>query len=60
MIENRGYREVQKERNPEAHMHPSLSNITISAHVRDLQRAMHPERRKRLRRPRVARSRQSR
>jgi hypothetical protein len=41
-------------------MHPSLSNITISAHVRDLHRAMHPERRKRLRRPRLARVRQSR
>lgn len=41
-------------------MHPSLSNITINAHVRDLHRAMHPARRKRLRRPRVARIRQSR
>jgi hypothetical protein len=41
-------------------MHPSLSNITIKAHVRDLQRAMHPERSKRPRRPRVARIRQSR
>jgi hypothetical protein len=25
-------------------MHHSLSNITIEAHLRDLQRAMHPER----------------
>ena len=41
-------------------MHPSLSNITISAHVRDLHRAMHPERRKRPRRPRLGRIRQSR
>jgi hypothetical protein len=41
-------------------MHPSLSNITIQAHVRDLQRAMHPVRSKRPRRPRVARIRQSR
>jgi hypothetical protein len=32
-------------------MHPSTSSITISAHVRDLQRAMHPERRKPRRRP---------
>jgi hypothetical protein len=41
-------------------MHPALSNVTISAHVRDLHRAMYPERRKRLRRPRLARIRQSR
>ena len=54
-----GYREVQNA-NPEIHMHPSLSNITIQAHVRDLQRAMHPERSKRPRRPRLARIRQSR
>ena len=36
-------------------MHPALSSMTINAHVRDLQRAMHPERPKRARRPRVAR-----
>jgi hypothetical protein len=36
-------------------MHPALSSMTINAHVRDLQRAMHPERPKRPRRPRVAR-----
>ena len=41
-------------------MHPSLANITISAHVRDLQRTMHAERPKRLRLPRLARIRQSR
>jgi hypothetical protein len=41
-------------------MHPALTTITINAHVRDLQKAMHPERRKRLRRPRLARIRQSR
>jgi hypothetical protein len=41
-------------------MHPSLSNITISAHVRDLQRAMHPEPSKHPRFPRLARIRQSR
>jgi hypothetical protein len=41
-------------------MHPVLSNITINAHIRGLHRAMHPERRKRLRRPRMARIRQSR
>jgi hypothetical protein len=41
-------------------MHPALSSITINAHVRDLQRAMHPERTKRPRRPRLARIRQSR
>jgi hypothetical protein len=59
LIEICGYREVQNA-NPEIHMHPSLSNITIQAHVRDLQRAMHPERSKRPRRPRLARIRQSR
>jgi hypothetical protein len=32
-------------------MHPATSRITISAHVRDLQRTMHPERSKRPRRP---------
>jgi hypothetical protein len=48
------------ERNPEVHMHHSLANMTINAHVRDLHRAMHPERRKRARRPRLARIRQSR
>lgn len=31
-------------------MHPATSRITISAHVRDLQRSMHPERNKRPRR----------
>jgi DnaJ-domain-containing protein 1 len=42
-------------------MHHSLSNTIISAHVRDLQRAMHPDRgSKRPRRPRLARIRQSR
>ena len=41
-------------------MHPALSNIIFSAHVRDLQRAMYPERNKRPRRPRLARIRQSR
>jgi hypothetical protein len=41
-------------------MHPSLSNITINAHVRDLQQSMHPERSKRPRRPLLARIRQSR
>jgi hypothetical protein len=32
-------------------MHPATSRITINAHVRDLQRTMHPERSKRRRRP---------
>ena len=41
-------------------MHPTLTSTVISAHVRDLQRAMHPERSKRPRRPRIARIRQSR
>ncbi|HEY5431177.1 MAG TPA: hypothetical protein VIK04_18820 [Solirubrobacteraceae bacterium] len=41
-------------------MHPALSSITFRAHVRDLQRAMQPERRKRRRLPRLARIRQSR
>lgn len=31
-------------------MHPLTSRIVISAHVRDLQRTMHPERSKRQRR----------
>ena len=31
-------------------MHPATAGITMKAHVRDLQRAMHPERSKRLRR----------
>ncbi len=31
-------------------MHPATSRITMSAHVRDLQRAMHPERSNRSRR----------
>jgi hypothetical protein len=30
-------------------MHPATAGITISAHVRDLERMMHPERNKRLR-----------
>ena len=61
MIEIRDYREMQNA-TPEVDMHPALknTNITVNAHVRDLQRAMHPERRKRLRLPRVARIRQSR
>jgi hypothetical protein len=42
-------------------MHPTTSNIIMSAYVRDLQRAMHPERGKRLRlRRRLARIRNSR
>lgn len=32
-------------------MHPATSCITISAHVRDLERTMHPKRNKRPRRP---------
>jgi hypothetical protein len=40
-------------------VHPVTSNIIMSAYVRDLQRAMHPERSKRLRR-RWARIRNSR
>jgi hypothetical protein len=40
-------------------MHPSLSNMIIAVHVRDLQRAMHPERSKRQWRARLARARQS-
>jgi hypothetical protein len=31
-------------------MHPATSGITIRAHIRDLQRTMHPERSKRTRR----------
>jgi len=31
-------------------MHPATASITISAHIRDLQRAIHPERSKRPRR----------
>ena len=41
-------------------MHPALASTVLSAHVRDLQRAMHPERPKRPRRPRLARIRPSR
>ncbi len=41
-------------------MHPALANVTINAHVRDLQRAMHPEHGKRRRLPRLARIRRSR
>ena len=36
-------------------MHPALTSITINAHVRDLQRAMRPERNKRRRLPRLGR-----
>lgn len=32
-------------------MHPVTTRIIMSAHVRDLQRSMHPERNKRQRRP---------
>ena len=31
-------------------MHPATSRITMDAHIRDLQRLMHPERSNRLRR----------
>jgi hypothetical protein len=41
-------------------MHPALSNMIISVHVRDLERAMHPERNKRQWRGLRARARQSR
>ena len=41
-------------------MHPALSSTIISAHVRDLQKAMHPERTKRPLRRRLAQIRQSR
>ena len=41
-------------------MHPTLSNMIISVHVRDLQRAMHPDRSKRQWRAHLARVRQSR
>ena len=41
-------------------MHPALTSITINAHVRDLQRALHPERSKRRRLPRIGRARQGR
>lgn len=36
-------------------MHPSTATIVLNAHIRDLQRAMHPERnrRRRLRVPRI-------
>lgn len=34
-------------------MHPATASITINAHVRDLQRAMHPKRGKRPRRRRA-------
>jgi hypothetical protein len=39
-------------------MHPKTANITMRAHIRDLQRLMHPERSKRLRRrlARIAKS----
>lgn len=40
-------------------MHPATSRITMDAYIRDLQRMMHPERSKRLRR-RLARIRKSR
>ncbi len=35
-------------------MHPRLSNTVINAHVRDLQRAMWPERAKKHRLPRLS------
>ena len=41
-------------------MHPALASITIESHVRDLERSMHPDRRRRLRRSWLARIRQSR
>lgn len=40
-------------------MHPATARLVMSAHIRDLQRLMHPERRKRLRR-RLARAGKSR
>jgi hypothetical protein len=40
-------------------MHPATSKITMSAHIRDLERMMYPERSKRLRR-RLARIRKHR
>jgi hypothetical protein len=40
-------------------MHPATSRITMTAYIRDLQRMMHPERNKRLRR-RLARIRKGR
>ena len=40
-------------------MHPATSRIVMSAYIRDLQRLMHPERNRRLRR-RLARIRKSR
>jgi hypothetical protein len=41
-------------------MHPALSNMIFNVHVRDLQRAMQPDRGKRQWRDRLARARQSR
>lgn len=40
-------------------MHPSTASITMSAHVRDIERLLHPNQSKRLRR-RLARIRKSR
>lgn len=31
-------------------MHPATASITLKAHIRDLQRAMHPERKRQRRR----------
>jgi hypothetical protein len=42
-------------------MHPATAGITMRAHIRDLERMMHPERNKRVRlRERLARIRKSR
>lgn len=38
-------------------MHPATAGITMTAHVRDLERMMHPERNRRLRLPRIHKSR---
>jgi len=54
------YRWTQK-LNRRSNMHPATAGITMSAHIRDLQRMMHPERNERLRlRQRLARIRKSR
>jgi hypothetical protein len=59
LIEMSRYRRVRNSE-LEIHMHPSLSNMIINVHVRDLHRAMHPDRSKRQWRNRLARVRQSR
>lgn len=41
-------------------MHPSLSNTILNAHVRDLKRAMWPQRSRRSRRTRITRRRRAR